>query len=53
MDQLQPSIEGNSYKSVSKQLQYLMNNDTYVNKQIQETTKEPKMISNTNTYAYI
>ena len=32
VERLQPSMEGNSYKSVSKQLQFLMKNDKCVKK---------------------
>ena len=45
-------MEGNSYKSVSKQLKHFMKNDTFMKKQIQETMKESG-INNTNTHAYM
>ena len=32
VERLQPSTERNSYKSMSKQLQFLTNNDTCMNK---------------------
>ena len=34
VEQLKTSMEGNSYKSMRKQLQFLMNNDTCMKKQI-------------------
>ena len=46
-------MEFNAYKSVSKQIQFLMNNDTSVKKQIQETMKEFNMMNNTNIRAYM
>ena len=46
-------MEFNAYKSLSKQIQFLMNNDTSVKKQIQETMKEFNMMNNTNIRAYM
>ena len=48
---LQPSTEGKLYKCVSKQLQFLMNNDTCMKKKIQETMKESEVVNNINTHA--
>ena len=39
VEQLQPSMEGKSYNSVSKQLQFITNNDTCMKKKVQETMK--------------
>ena len=39
VERLQPSMEGDSYKSVSKQLQFLINSDTCIKKQIKQNMK--------------
>ena len=36
-----------------KQIQFIINNGTYVKKKIQEMMKEFDMMNNKNTYAYI
>ena len=46
-------MEVKSYKSVSKQLQFLMKIDTCVKKQIQKMIEESEVRNNTNTYAYM
>ena len=53
MEHLQPITEGNSYKSVSKQIQLLMNKYMCVKKQIQEMIKESEIIIIENTHAYM
>ena len=50
---LQPSMEGKSYESVRKHLQFTMNNDTCMKKKIQETMKEYEVTNNTDTHAYM
>ena len=53
VEQLQPRMEGKSYNSVSKKLQFLMNNDVCMKKKIQEMMKESEVTNNTNTHAYM
>ena len=50
---LQPSMEGKSYNSVSKQIEFLTNNYTCVKKKIQELMKWSDMTNNKNTHAYM
>ena len=45
-------MEVKSYNSVIRQLQFLMNNDTSVKKQIQEIMKLSDIMNNTNTHVY-
>ena len=51
MEKLQPSMEGNLYKRVSKKLQFLMKNYTCMKKQIQENMKESDVMNNKNTHS--
>ena len=44
---------GKSYNSVIRQLQFIMNNDVFMNKQLQEMMKRSEMMNNTNTHAYM
>ena len=53
VEQLQPSMEGDLYKSVVKQLQFIVKNNTCINKQIQKTTKESEVMNNKNMHAYM
>ena len=46
-------MEGNSYKSVSKQLHFFIKKDMCMKKQIQEIMKESKVMDNTNKHAYM
>ena len=39
VEQFKPSMEGNSYKSVIKQLQFIVNNNMGMKKKIQEMMK--------------
>ena len=48
---LNPRTEGKTYKSLIKQLQFIMNNDKSLNKNIQEMMKESETKNNTNTHA--
>ena len=50
---LQLSTEGELYESVSKQLQFIMDNNTCTKKKIQEMMKESEVMNNTNTHAYM
>ena len=45
-------MEVKSYNSVIRQLQFLMNNDTFVKKKIQEIMKLSDIMNNTNTHVY-
>ena len=46
-------MEGKLYKSVNKQLQFLMNNNTCAKKQKKEMMKQFELKNNTNTHAYM
>ena len=46
-------MEWKTYKSVIKQLQFIMNSGTCMKKEIQEMIKESKVMNNTNTHAYL
>ena len=46
-------MEGNSYKSVSKQLHFFMKKDMCMKKQIQEIMKESEVSNNNNAHTYM
>ena len=53
VEQLQPRMEGNSYKSVSRKLQFLMKNYTCMNKTNIKRIKESEVMTNINTHSYM
>ena len=53
VEQSKPSMEGKSYKGVSKQLLFIMKNDQCMKKQIKETNNESEVMNNKNAHAYM
>ena len=46
-------MEEKSYKTVGKQLQFIIKNDMFTKKQIEETMEKIRVMNNANTYVYM